>query len=230
MILLATMCVSTVMSIAIATVFPQGVTISVKSKELRLCGALLAFVGDTPAANKVGGFKEGVSMAERKCRQCMTTNHQMQTKVCFIFNFIVLIIVVSCILCQFYEEDFVARDKESHEKQCDRIEGPGITQEEKQHYSKVYGVNRRSILCELTSFDITKNIPQDMMHILLEGAFPLHLKLLMENAPRPVTLGNINRKLKEFPFAYFQERPKALTSTDLTGSQTGIDINNRKLT
>ena len=69
-----------------------------------------------------------------------------------------------------------------------------------------------------------------MMHILLEGAFPLHLKLLMENAPRPVTLGNINRKLKEFPFAYFQERPKALTSTDLTGSQTGIDINNRKLT
>ena len=56
-------------------------TISVKSKELRLFGALLEFVGDTPAVNKVGGFKVGVSMAERKCRQCMITNHQMQTKV-----------------------------------------------------------------------------------------------------------------------------------------------------
>ena len=120
------------------------------------------------------------------------------------------------------------RDKESHEKHCDRIEGLGISQEEKQHYSKVYGVNRRSVLCGLTSFDVTKNIPQDMMHILLEGAFPLHLKLLLENAPRPVTLTNVNRKLKEFPFAYFQDRPKVLTSTDITGSQTGtIDINNR---
>lgn len=59
-------------------------TISVKSNELKLCGALLAFVGDTPAANKVGGFKVGVSMAERKCRQCMTTNHQIQTKVRYI--------------------------------------------------------------------------------------------------------------------------------------------------
>ena len=67
------------------------------------------------------------------------------------------------------------RDKESHEKHCDRIEGLDISQEEKQHYSKVYGVNRRSVLCGLTSFEITKNIPQDMMHILLEGAFPLHL-------------------------------------------------------
>ena len=56
-------------------------TVSVNSKELKIFGALLAFVGDTPAANKVGGFKVGVSMAERKCRQCMTTNHQMQTKV-----------------------------------------------------------------------------------------------------------------------------------------------------
>ena len=83
-------------------------------------------------------------------------------------------------------------------------------------------MNRRSILCEVSSFDITKNIPQDMMYVLLEGAFPLHLKLLLENAPRPVTISNVNRKLKEFLFAYFQDRPKALTSTDLTGSQTGI--------
>ena len=31
-------------------------------------GTLLAFVGDTPAVNLVGGFKEGVGMAMRKCR------------------------------------------------------------------------------------------------------------------------------------------------------------------
>ena len=74
----------------------------------------------------------------------------------------------------------------------------------------------------MSDFDITKTIPQNMMHVLLEVAFPLHLKLLLENAPRPVTISNVDRKLKEFPFAYFQNRPKALISPDLTGSQTGF--------
>ena len=41
----------------------------------------MAFVGDTPAINMVGGFKEGVGMAMRKCRHCMATNEQIQTKV-----------------------------------------------------------------------------------------------------------------------------------------------------
>lgn len=44
-------------------------------------GTLVAFVGDTPAVNMVGGFKEGVGMAMRKCRHCMATFSQIQTKV-----------------------------------------------------------------------------------------------------------------------------------------------------
>ena len=36
-------------------IFLQGVTVSVNGKELKLFGILIAFVGDTPAANKVGG-------------------------------------------------------------------------------------------------------------------------------------------------------------------------------
>ena len=42
---------------------------------------MLAFLGDTPAANIAGGFKEGVSQAARKCRYCMATDSQIQTKV-----------------------------------------------------------------------------------------------------------------------------------------------------
>ena len=33
-------------------------------------GALIAFLGDTPAANYIGGFKEGVGGAMRMCRTC----------------------------------------------------------------------------------------------------------------------------------------------------------------
>lgn len=46
-------------------------------------GALVAFLGDTPAVNMAGGFKEGVGRAMRKCRHCMATNDQIQTKVIF---------------------------------------------------------------------------------------------------------------------------------------------------
>ena len=38
-------------------------------------------LGDTPAVAKVGGFKEGVGFADKKCRHCMATNEQIQSKV-----------------------------------------------------------------------------------------------------------------------------------------------------
>ena len=45
-------------------------------------GTLVAFVGDTPAVNMAGGFKEGVGGAMRKCRHCLAINSQIQMKVC----------------------------------------------------------------------------------------------------------------------------------------------------
>ena len=44
-------------------------------------GALIAFIGDTPANNRVGGFKESVSRSFRICRQCLATNQDVQEKV-----------------------------------------------------------------------------------------------------------------------------------------------------
>ena len=44
-------------------------------------GTLVAFVGDTPAVNLAGGFKEGVGGAMRKCRHCLAINSQIQMKV-----------------------------------------------------------------------------------------------------------------------------------------------------
>ncbi len=53
----------------------------VEGSEYTFEGVLVAFLGDTPAANKVGGFKEGVALALRKCRQCLATDVEIQTKV-----------------------------------------------------------------------------------------------------------------------------------------------------
>ena len=47
-------------------------------EEVKLQGSLIAFVGDTPALARVGGFKEGVGSAFRKCHECMATENQIQ--------------------------------------------------------------------------------------------------------------------------------------------------------
>ena len=44
------------------------------------------------------------------------------------------------------------RSKSQHIKHCHYIEGQEISQSERKHYSKAYGVNRRSILCDLSQF------------------------------------------------------------------------------
>ena len=44
-------------------------------------GDLIAILGDTPAVSKAGGFKEGVGFADKKCRHCMATGNDIQSKV-----------------------------------------------------------------------------------------------------------------------------------------------------
>ena len=56
----------------------EGHAFLLHGEEIKLQGALIAFVGDTPALAEVGGFKKSVGPAFRKCRECMTTENQMQ--------------------------------------------------------------------------------------------------------------------------------------------------------
>jgi hypothetical protein len=140
----------------------HGYTFHVDGEEVCLHGDLVAFLGDTPAAAKVGGFKEGVGFADKKCRHCMATNNQIQSK--------------------FFEEEFTMRTLSAHLTHCTYLERPGITADEKSHYSKVYGINRRSTLCNLSTFDVTQQLPQDIMHLLFEGLFPVHVDLILHHA------------------------------------------------
>jgi len=139
---------------------------------------MLAFLGDTPAVNQVGGFKEGVSFAKRMCRHCNSTSKQMQLKVICMCNRMYNIVLMpfdhhNVYFIQFFE-DFILRTKEMHKRQCDYIENPSISKSEREHYSTTYGVNRRSSLCGVQYFIVTEQLPQDLMHLLFEGLFPFH--------------------------------------------------------
>lgn len=48
-------------------------------------GSLLFFIGDTPAANMVAGFKEGVGGAAMKCRTCYGSSQEIIQQVCVLW-------------------------------------------------------------------------------------------------------------------------------------------------
>jgi hypothetical protein len=176
----------------------DGHPFNISGKTHIMHGALLCVVGDTPAVSLVGGFKEGVGFALKKCRHCMANNTQIQEK--------------------FTEEEFVLRTLQLHLTQCSYVERPGISSEEKQHFSKVYGVNRKSILCDLPDFDITTQLPQDIMHVLFEGLFHLQVRLFLNyliDDLKAITLADFNNALARFPYAYFEDKPHGLTAASL---------------
>lgn len=99
-----------------------------------------------------------------------------------------------------------------------------ISSSEKQHYSKVYGINRASLLLELPNFDVTQQLPQDLMHVMLEGVFPMHLEQFLNyviNDLSLFTLEEINCRIKSYSYAYFEVKPTPLTSLNIQGTQTG---------
>ena len=119
---------------------------------------VLAVLADTPASQALGGYKERVGGACRKCCHCMTNWKSMQQ--------------------YFTEEEFLLWDSDWHEQQLHDIENAGSPFLEK-YFSKQYGVNRRSLFCSIPDFDVTKQLPQDM-HIFLEGVLSYELKFLLK--------------------------------------------------
>ena len=113
--------------------YVDGITISIDSKVSTYYGAFLA---DTQAAHKVGGFKGSVSFAHRICRSCMATRDGTQSL--------------------FDEGQFELRSPEQHEMQCQSLVGVNF------HNNSVkYGINRTSVLEEVPGFSVVTGLPHD---------------------------------------------------------------------
>lgn len=55
------------------------------------------------------------------------------------------------------------------------VQDPGLASQ----FSTKHGVNRLSILNDLPYFDLTLCLPLDIMHVILEGALPRNIRLLL---------------------------------------------------
>ena len=175
----------------------DGFHFAVGKRTIPLRGAVSVFCGDTPAAQLAGGFKEGVSFALKCCGHCEANQDDMQNK--------------------FNEEDFVLRTEDRLESQFRRMENiPELAK----HFSVNYGLDRRSILNQFPGFKITEQLPQDLMHILLEGVIPYVVKFLLQYyiAEDLITIHQINARLMEFEYGYSQvkDKPEPINPESLT--------------
>lgn len=166
------------------------------------CDGMLAVVmADTPAAQYLGGFKEGVAFAEKPCRLCEISRQQLSQ-------------VVTASEIPLWDET------EHRDRVADLRELSGDSYK---YWSKQYGINGSSVLLEVPGFAVTKCLLLDPMHILLEGLlkyeFQLLLKALMQTDR--LILAKLNRRIGQFEYSFDEslDRPQAVELKQLdTGS------------
>ena len=170
----------------------DGVSITVDGVTKVFRGTLIAFLADTQASHLVGGFKRSVGSAYRMCRTCMATSGTFRQK--------------------FNSNHFQRRSTATHIQHCDSLQGAL-----KEHNSKVYGVNTRSILLDVKLFSMCNwGMPHDIMHDLFEGVVQYELKLLLLHSIDEgyFSLLDFNKRLLSFEFGYSElaDKPVPLTT------------------
>lgn len=112
-------------------------------------------------------------------------------------------------ISQFCENDFTLRSRVGHDHQCECFE-------QDPEFSKIYGVNRRSILCNSRYFHVVDGLPADDMHDILEGVRQYKCKEMLNifiYERKYFTLQQLNEKIKSFDFGYYNDRNKPLLIT-----------------
>ncbi len=78
------------------------------------------------------------------------------------------------------ESEFTLRSDTQHSNYCDLLEQEDLPPSDIQHYSIVYGVNRRALLNTLEFYNVASgSLIPDIMHDVLEGALPMEVKLML---------------------------------------------------
>jgi hypothetical protein len=180
-----------------------GHLFEVCGKERKVFGKVISCAGDTEGQHEWGGFKVGVGFSFQKCRHCQCQFEAMQEK--------------------FYEEDFIPRTKESHEKHCQEI-NDSPNDNVRNNLTVSYGINFRSSLCDLHDFDISVQLPQDIMHTLLEGTVQYQLRHLLKHFIEhgDFTLNQLNAAIANQKYGYSEvsDKPGPLKETVFRGDES----------
>ncbi|KAL3970579.1 LETM1 and EF-hand domain-containing protein 1, mitochondrial [Sarotherodon galilaeus] len=167
----------------------NGVRIEMSNGEIELFGAVIAICGDTLAQHEIAGFKEGIGFAYSKCRHCECNFDDMQSV--------------------FEEKKFVQRTLEKHIRQCFEID-KASTDLLKASLKTTYGINRRSRIVDVPAFDLIKQTPQDIMHVIFEGVASMEVKFVLKHLilSGQLELDKFNSDIQNFPYSPLEIRDK----------------------
>jgi len=122
---------------------------------------------------------------------------------------------------------FVLRNPITYEYHCSLLSG--VLGESD---SVTYGVNSKSVLNELDDFSVGNGqLPQDVMHILLEGVIPYTVKAMLQSfvyKENFFSINYVNRKISSFKFSRSESKnkPSQISSNVLSDdgkiSQSGM--------
>ncbi|CAB4007939.1 uncharacterized protein LOC110246895 [Paramuricea clavata] len=169
----------------------HGVQLNIANQVMPIQGSLSVVLADNLGSNSIGGFMESFS-ANRPCRFCLGLSWEFQEK--------------------FVEEEFTMRTRESYTRQMD------LVAEDPESVS-VYGVKKPSALNASKYFHVVDGLPSDIMHDILEGVLPLHIKLMLRKfimEEKFFTLDQFNKQLPNFPFGVcdIKNRPSLIKNVN----------------
>ncbi|KAK3918151.1 Pyrroline-5-carboxylate reductase ucsG, partial [Frankliniella fusca] len=174
---------------------PEGVDFLIANKRRNFHAIFICACGDNPASECLGGFKES-HFAEKPCRHCFVDKTNL--------------------FASFKESDFSLRSMSTHKMQVDEV---------KQYFSLApkdreglvnpsvkYGIKRESVLMEIKGCDVTKCLPQDMMHDTIEGSLKLEIACLLADVvnSKEETLSAINNRISIFSKHFGVNKPSTI--------------------
>ena len=180
----------------------NGHTFSINGEAKLLFGAVVSCLGDTEGQHQWGGFKVKLGWANQKCRNCLCTFNKMQE--------------------HFRSNLFTPRTLTQYRPHCSDIEN-APTAAAKQNLQTTYGITGRSLLSDLSNFDIVKQLPQDIMHVLLEGAVQYELRYILQTFFNDgfCALKQLNNVFAGLYLGYIDERnrPPPIRETVFNGDE-----------
>lgn len=180
----------------------RGWKFVVNGKEREIYGKVVSCTGDTEGQHEWAGLKVGVGFSFQKCRHCYCTFEPMQEK--------------------FLEDDFLMRSKESHKRNCQEIEH-APTEAMKNDLKVAYGIKNMSILCDLHKFDVITQLPQDIMHTLLEGVVQYETRFMLQSHIQngDFTLQQLNAAISNHSYGYGEvaDKPGPIAETVFQGDE-----------
>ncbi|XP_062580359.1 uncharacterized protein LOC134242286 [Saccostrea cucullata] len=182
-----------------------GITLNIHGNEYNIVGWCLCFVGDTLAAHEFGGFKTGVGFAFQKCRSCECTFNDMQEN--------------------FEEHLFIERNLDRYDDQCYEL-SMAQTLSVRDVISRSYGINFRSLARDFPNFDLTQQIPYDIMHVIFEGVAVYEIKLVLKVLldERFIVITEMNNLIENFSYGYANRssQPTSIPAKVINGNETTL--------